>query len=377
MHLPPTTHSANANPSDSADQLSLIDLLGVLAQRWKLLLTTSLAAGAVAFGVTLLIPPEFTAKTTFIPPQSSNSGLSAALSSLGPLAGLAGAGAAGGKGSGDLYIALLQSETLTNRIIEQFKLKELYKANFQFEARNRLKSRMRATFLKKEGLISIEVIDNDPQRSAAMANQYVEELQNMTAKMALTDAQRRVKFFEQQLGLTKTRLTEAQSALQTSGFNRGALRSEPKATAEEYGRTKAELTSAEVRLTALRSRLANSAPEVMQQMALISALRQQLQLLEQKTDSESPQDYIGRYREFRYQESLFEQLSKQYEAARLEASNEDNTIQVVDVAQVPEWKSAPKRASIALASFFITLILLSAILLAGIFGRRPRIGAPI
>lgn len=363
MNKPMNPHSASIN-NTATDELSLLDLLKVLTSHWKLLLASSFAVGVAAFCLTLLMPPQFTARTTFIPPQSSGAGLSAALSTLGPLAGLAGVGTTGAKGSGEMYVGLLQSEAIQDRIIDRFKLKELYKAEFQFETRDRLKSRSRIQFQKRDGFITIEVTDSDPQRAAQIANQYVEELRLMTAKMSLTDAQRRLAFFEEQTKLTKDRLTDAQNALQASGFNQGALRSEPKAAADEYGRLKAELTAAEIRLDALRSRLANSAPEVAQQTAAISAMRRQLQALEQKSDPRSSQDYVGRYREFKYQEMLFEQLSKQFEAARLEASNDDTSIQVVDEAQVPEWKSSPKRANIAVAAMLITLLLLSVLLIA-------------
>ena len=115
---------------------------------------------------------------------------------------------------------------------------------------------------------------------------------------------------------------QAQQALQASGFNPGALKAEPKAAAESFARLRAEATAAEVRLQALRNSLTNDAPEVQQQQAALAALRDQLTRAAQTTDAAGGADYIGRYREFKYQETLFELYARQFELARVDESRE-------------------------------------------------------
>lgn len=355
--MQPTTPAISTVTPTHGD-VSLIDLLMVLLQRWKLLVLVPVLVGAAGLGVSYLIPPQFTATVTFLPPQGGSSSLSNALNSLGALASLAGGSAGGGKTSADTYVSLLQSRTVADRMIDKFKLQELYKREFRFETREVLRSRSRISLGKKDGLITIEVDDASPDRAAQIANQYVVELKELTSTMALTDAQRRRAFFENQLQLTKARLTAAQQALESSGFNPGALRSEPRAAAEEYGRIKAELTTTEVRLQSLRSRLADGAPELNQLSATAAALRSQLRTLEQRSEPLQNQDYISKYREFKYQETLFEQLGRQFETARLEESLDNTVLQIIDPAQVPEWKSKPKRAFIAASAAVISLLLL-------------------
>lgn len=355
--MQPTTPAISTATPTHGD-VSLIDLLMVLLQRWQLLVLVPVLVGAAGLGVSYLIPPQFTATVTFLPPQGGSSSLSNALNSLGALASLAGGSAGGGKTSADTYVSLLQSRTVADRMIDKFKLQELYKREFRFETREVLRSRSRISLGKKDGLITIEVDDASPDRAAQIANQYVVELKELTSTMALTDAQRRRAFFENQLQLTKARLTAAQQALESSGFNPGALRSEPRAAAEEYGRIKAELTTTEVRLQSLRSRLADGAPELNQLSATAAALRSQLRTLEQRSEPLQNQDYISKYREFKYQETLFEQLGRQFETARLEESLDNTVLQIIDPAQVPEWKSKPKRAFIAASAAVISLLLL-------------------
>jgi hypothetical protein len=61
-------------------------------------------------------------------------------------------------------------------------------------------------------------------------------------------------------------------------------------------------------------------------------------------------DYVSKYRDFKYQETLFELFAKQYEIARVDESREGAVIQVVDTALPPERKSKPKKAMIAMVA---------------------------
>ena len=139
-------------------------------------------------------------------------------------------------------------------------------------------------------------------------------------------------------------------ALQASGYNPGALQAEPRAAAESYGRLKAELTQAEVQLQALRRNFADGVPEVQRQTAIVEAMRAQLLKIEAPRPISGSADYIGRLREYKYQEALFEIFARQYETARLDESREGTLIQVVDVASPPEVRSRPKRKLIAAGS---------------------------
>lgn len=180
----------------------------------------------------------------------------------------------------------------------------------------------------------------------------------MTNLLAVTEAQQRRAFFEEQLQRSKRRLSEAQQALQASGFTQGALKSEPKAAAESYARLRAEVTAAEVRLQTMRSFLSETAPELLQQQANLAALRSQLARAEQAAEPGADSDYIGRYREFKYEETLFELFARQYEMARVDESLEGGLVQVVDRASPPERKSRPKRVLAAIGATLVTALAL-------------------
>ena len=361
---------ARSDLADEEESASLLELAVPLAERWKLLTIGSIVAGLIAYGVTWLIPPTYTATTTFLPPQQQQSAANALLSSLGSLAGLAGA-SANLRTPADQYVALMQSATVSDRIIEQFKLMDVYDKKYRVDARKELAGNAHFNVGKKDGLITVEVDDKSPQRAAEIANRLVEELRRMTDTIAVTEAQQRRKFFELQLRQTQEKLVQAQQALQASGFTQGALKAEPKSAAESYARLKAEVTAAEVRLQTLRGTLSDASAEVQQQQNALAALRGQLARLETQTSSvQGAADYVSKYREFKYQETLFDLFAKQYELARVDESREGALIQVVDPATPPERKSKPKRAIITLASMLLAGLALSAWL---VFVRRKKI----
>lgn len=360
-----------ANPEESG--LGLGDLIAELLSHWPLLTAGPLLAGAVALGATGFIAPTFTASTTFIPPQQADGGAASALaSSLGNLAKLTGGTSGGARNAGDQYVSLMQSATVSDRLIERFKLMEAYGAKFREDARSALAHNVRIGLGKKDGLIVVEVDDTNPQRAADIANRYVDELRQMTATLAVTEAQQRRVFFEQQLKISSERLEQAQRALQGSGFNPGALKTEPKSAAEAYARLKAETTAAEIRLQAMRGSLTDATPEVRLQQATLAALRDQLSRTTQPSDNTVGPDYLGKYREFKYRETLFEVFARQLEVARADEGREGALIQVVDSASPPERKSKPRRVQAAITTAGLTaLILVVGVLVRRAFRRRP------
>lgn len=350
--------AAAHSPSDGeeADGLDLISLLLPARCHWKTVVIVGVFGGALAVGTSFLVKPRFMAENTFLPPRSSQGGTSGALASLGALSGLA-LGSGSTRGSPDEYIALMQSVTISDRILKRFGLQKEWDERYVEDARLRLSKMVSISAGKKDGLMHVQVTDIDPKRAAQIANQYVDELRAMTNVLAVSEAQQRRVFFEHLLEQTRDKLAETQSALEASGYTAGALNAEPRTAAEAYARTRAELTAAEVRLQVLRSTLADSSVEVRTQQQTVSALHGQLQKLEAQGQSGGKTgDYINRYRDYKYQEALFDLFAKQYEAARVDESRE-GAIQVVDAAAPPEKKASPKRTTFGIAGFFIGLLL--------------------
>lgn len=331
-----------------------------VASHWRIGVAAFLAFGAISYGGSFLVTPMFTSRTTLLSPQQQNSAASA-LASLGSLSGLSGLSAVGGRSSIDQYVSLLGSETIADRLIDRFKLMDVYKVDLREKARKRLENNSKIQAGKKDGLISIEVEDSDPKRAAAIANQYVDELRRLMATLAVSEAQQRRVFFQNQLEDAKGKLTKAQTVLQQSGFNPGAINAEPTAAANGYTRLRAELAAAQVKLDTLRASMADGSPAVQQQLVVVAALQAQLDKLEGSlAGGTNTADYITKYREFKYNETLFDIMAKQYEIARVDESREGALIQVVDSAHPAERRTSPRRAYFALGGG------LAGVLIAGI-----------
>jgi tyrosine-protein kinase Etk/Wzc len=354
----------NENTTPEDDEISLLDLLQTIVDNLKLLIIGPLIVGLAALGVAFMITPTFTASTRFLPPQQQQGAAAAMLQSLGALGGIAGA-AAGLKNPGDQYVAFLKSRAVADRLIERFDLIARYEAEVPDDARKALEGVTRISS-GKDGLISVEFDDEDPAFAAQVANAYVEELGGLLNRLAVTEAQQRRAFFEQQLSQTKEALTRAEQVLQATGVGSSTLKSQPEAAVEAVARVQAQIAAQEVKVASLRGYLAETAPDFKQALTELAAMREQLRKLEgtstttQGMGESAESDYIARYRDFKYQETLFDLFARQYEIARVDESREGAVIQVLDAAVPPDRKSKPKKALIAilatLATGFVLLL---------------------
>lgn len=360
----------NIETVEEDDEISLLDLLQVVADNLRLLVLGPLAAGLLALGISFAIAPTFTATTKFMPPQQQQSAAASMLSSLGALGGLAGA-ATGLKNPADQYVAFLKSRSLQDVLIDRFKLMERYESKLKTDARTTLEGVSKIAS-GKDGLITIDIDDKEPQFAAQLANAYVEELGHLLSRLAITEAQQRRVFFEKQLISAKDNLIKAEQALGASGVNSSVLKSTG-AAVEAVARLRAQITGQEIKLASMRGYLNESAPDFKQAQTELSAMRGQLGRAEQSEPATggANSDYITKFRDFKYYETLFEMFAKQYEMARIDESREGAVIQVLDAAQPPERKAKPKKALIAL----MTTLAVGFALLLFIFIRQALRGA--
>ena len=331
------------------DEISLLDLLQVVVDNLRLLVVGPLFCGLVALGYSFTIPPTFTAKTQFLPPQQQQSSAASMLASLGGVGGLAGA-AAGLKSPADKYISFMSSVRVQDALIERLKLMEKYEAKLKTDARAALTGSVRIAS-GKDGLISVEVDNKDPKFAADLANAYVEELSNLLGQLAVTEAQQRRMFFEKQLQITKENFIKADLALKSSGINSSVLKASPASAVEAVARLKAGISVQEVKLGSMRNYLTESSPDFKQALSELASLKSQLAKAEKEEPiSQGTTDYVARYREFKYQETMFELFAKQFELAKVDESREGAVIQVLDIAEPPERKAKPKKAMIAITA---------------------------
>lgn len=193
------------------DEINLLDLLIVLAKHKMMIAKVTITVVLLAVGASLMMTNIYTATTKILPPQQSQSSASALLSQLGGLAGMAGS-SLGIKNPNDLYVAMLKSRNIMEKIVKRFDLQKVYE---QETLTGALKALEGSTNIAsgKDGVITVEVDNKDPQLAANMANAFIEELDKLLQTYSLTDASQKRAFFEQQLRQAKDKLTDAELVL--------------------------------------------------------------------------------------------------------------------------------------------------------------------
>lgn len=193
------------------DEINLLDLLIVLGKYKGMIIGVTFAAVLLAVGGALLMPNIYTATARILPPQQSQSSASELLSQLGGLAGMAGA-SLGMKNPNDLYVSMLKSRTLMEKVAKRFDLQKVYEQESSDDAL-RVLEEVATIRSGKDGLIIVEVDDKDPQLAANLANAFIEELNELMRTYSLTEASQKRIFFEQQIRQAKDKLTDAELVL--------------------------------------------------------------------------------------------------------------------------------------------------------------------
>lgn len=348
------------------DQLDVLGAMIFLAKHKKTIFGVPLTAAMVSVAVSFALPNTYKASTKLLPPQQSQSSAMALLSQLGGIAGIA-TGGSGLKNPNDMYVAMLQSRTIEDRLIDRFNLKQVYKADLREKVRELLENDTDVVS-GKDGLITIEVESKDQKLAAPLANAYVDELLKLTRVLAVTEASQRRVFFERQLETTKNNLAAAEAALKHSLDTHGVISvdADSRAVLETGGRLRAQISMKEIQLNSMRAFITNENPDFKRTKEELNSLRTELSRLENGrgasiTDGEKSDDSglanIKILRDVKYQQMLYELLAKQYEVARLDEAKDSAIIQVLDPAVEPERKFKPKRAIIVLVSTVATFAL--------------------
>jgi capsule polysaccharide export protein KpsE/RkpR len=301
-----------------------------------------------------------------LPPQQNSSlgsALLGQLGSLGSLASLAGGGF-NLKNPTDMYVSLFTSRTVEDAMIRRFGLMKEYHEKRMWDTRKEFERRTTVVAGTKDGLIRISVEDRDPKRAAEMANGYVEELRKLSASLAITEAARRRLFFEQQVQLAKDALNQAEDAMTKTQQSTGVLQidSQARSLIESAAILRAQVMTKQVQIESMRSFATDDNPGLILAKQELGALRSQLdRLAGSQQDSGSDinlskgrvtqtgMEYLRRYRDLKYHETVFELLAKQFEIAKLDEAREGSIIQVVDAAVPPDKKSSPHRLLIVIA----------------------------
>jgi len=351
--------------------------------------------------VAFLIPKSFTSTAQLMPPDTQSPSGIAMMAAMAAKSG-GGLGAVAGdllglESSGALFIGVLRSQTSQNRLVEQFDLRKVYSRRLVTDARATLDENTSISEDRKSGIITISVTDRSPQRAAALASAYVDQLNFLISELSTSSAHRERVFLEERLKFARQDLDEASNQLAqfSSKNNTLDIQLEGKAMLDAAGTIAGEMIAAQSQLEGLRQIYTDNNSRVRSLNARVAELRRQLEKLggtqaknpdgtastSQSADPAAPQadglpyptirnlpllgaKYADYYRRAKIQETVYEMLTEQSELAKVQEAKETPSVKVLDPARIPERKSFPPR----LVIMFLGTFLVSALSVVWVLG---------
>ena len=227
----------------------------------------------------------------------------------------------------------------------------------------------------KDGTITVSANNRNPQFAALLVNTYVEEIALRAAQLYTLKTGSERYFLEKRLRDVRNELAASEDNLKAFQEKNKSLRPDGQASAavEGIARIRLEIINKEVQLATLRNSMTDESNEVKALQATIAKLKGQLAAMSGSGGSGNVipsagdvparmSEYSRLMRETKALESVFEQLSKQYELSKINESRNSGTVQVIEEAIPPVIKSGPKRSRIVIASafaaFFISIVVI-------------------
>jgi capsule polysaccharide export protein KpsE/RkpR len=352
----------------------------------KFILRTGFYALLASAVISLLIPTRYQTVTKLMPPDSP-SGLGGMLSLMTGRLGMQGSGGTGGlggvagdllgtKSSGALFVGVIQSQTVQDRLIQQFNLMNVYHDGKIEDARKDLEVHTDVSEDRKSGIISIGVTDHDPKRATAMAKTYIDELDRLVAQVSTSAARRERIFLETRLKAVKEELDDSAKNFSDFASKNTAIDipAQGRAMVEAAARLQGELIAVQSELEGLKQVYTDENVRVRSARARMDELQKKLNEIGsagteggvKSNDMIFPSirrlpilgvTYADLYRRTKIEETVFELLTQQYELAKVQEAKEIPSVKVLDAPVLPTKKTFPPRAVIIAAGTLFGLAL--------------------
>jgi capsule polysaccharide export protein KpsE/RkpR len=342
-------------------------------RRFCLRLLLTALVGAIV--VSLLLPPTYESNAVLIPSEPPTIGAMAKMGSLGNIASLAAGGGEllGMRAPEGRFVAILQSRTVADRLIDRFGLMKLYRASLRETARQILATRTFIVADRKTGLIVVTVQDCDRYRAAQIVEGYVAELDRLSSELNTGAAHRERLFLEERVAVIKEQMDAAAAKLANFSSTHGvmAVDEQAKTMMESAARLQGQITALEAQRQGLEQIYNPNNVRVRQIGAQIAALKQQQRKM--RGSPAAPENstelmpsfaalptlgatYLNLWRENKILNAVFEVLTQQLELSRVEEAKELPTVRVLDRPNVAEMRVRPRRKMIVLVSCLLSLI---------------------
>ncbi|MFQ5687591.1 MAG: GumC family protein [Candidatus Scalindua sp.] len=372
----------------SERKINFVEILSALIEWRKFIVINFVVICFITAIFTLVAPKTFTANSTILTPVDSGGqfNLSSLMSNL-PLGGL---GLGPTSEQINLYMAILNSRQLMEKVAKKFKLMERYNAD-DLEATVRTLRERVSINLNDDGSLSLSVSvntrflpteqeENEARKlSAEITNYFVEELDQKYRKLKNERAHTNRVFLENRYVENLKDLQQAELGFKEFQDKYGliALDEQTHAAITAMSELKARIITKEVQVGMLSKYVQKSHFELLKAKTELDQLKKKYQDImaskDKATDSGNgrrPNDfmiafdelpelglqYARLFREVKLQEKLQEFLLPLYEQAKIEEAQNSATVQILDKAVPPVKRTSPKRTITVLLMGFLSLI---------------------
>jgi len=371
---------------DNYQEIDLLDYLFVIVRRWKSIARNVAIIVLLVIIISFLLPKSYTARTTILPPDDTNSaGLLSALSNS-PLSNLL---LTETSTTSDLFVEILKSRSVLDGVLQDkyefpkdkkdkknldsLTLLEIFDLESLEKARKKLFKKASVT-ASQEGIVQVDVELHHPQLAADVANGFVRHLDEINKKKTSSKAKNSRIYIEIQLKLTEEKLTAASEKLAKfqEKYKAVSLEEQTKAAIEEAGVLKGNIIVKEVEIGVAKQTMKPDNVIIIKLKKELEELHKQYNYLQYGNDEslENKKEFYIPFadvpgvglelanllRDVKVQETVWQLLNQQYYHAKIQEARDTPTIQVLDEAVPPEMRSKPKRKILIFVGSFLALL---------------------
>lgn len=350
------------------NNISIVEIFSILVKWRKIIVINFLLFSIVSAGISLLLPKWYTSTCTLLPPEQQSMGGLDLMSMLGDMP-ISLPSFPGLTGPSDVYIAILRSRNVREKIVTDLGLQELYGTTTMIDALAILDGLTKID-KSEENIISISTTAKTKSLAVAMAKLYVENLDRVNLTTKITSAKYARVFIEKRL--KKVNLDLEQAAVNLRDFQKKhnfiSVEEQTKAAIEAAAKIEAEIALVEIENNIARSSMASSHPLVKTLDLRLKELKKQVAKIEtgKNLDENSyvipfeklpdlGMQYSFLLRDVEVQKAIYKLMVQQHEQAKIQEAKDTPTVQILDHPIEPEKRSKPKRTVIVIISAILSI----------------------
>ena len=383
--------------SDVETQSTTQDLVGRLASRWKTLLVFALLGGGASLAYGQLAPKWYEAQLSVVPSQRMTDSPAMALAAKLPIA------MDTMPTDVQRIEAVLTSNSVSDAVIDKFKLQERYNESYRELTRKALWSHCWTSVDRKSSVVSLTCEDKDPKFAMELSAYFGEVGNHVFGRVSASAAREERKFLENQVVNARKDVDEASQKLREFQEKHKVvdLPEQSKAVISAMASIQGELISKQLELSYVRGFSARTEASVVQLEQQIAIMQSKLAQLEEQASvptaipsaqpagakgSDAKNEFFPSamqmpslrfeleqlLREQKIRETVFFLTTQRFEMAKIDEARDTSTFQILDYPTLPTYKSRPKRMKILILGLMASIAVACAWILVAPRLRRSK-----